>query len=126
MQAETTELNYYIVFCTKYRKPVLTGQKEQRVRELFIESSQNYGFEIEKMEILPDHIHFFVTVQDSHLSPHRVISRLKGYSSRFMRKEFKDLKTGMPCMWTRSYYVGSIGHISEDTVKKYIENQKNV
>ena len=42
------------------------------------------------------------------------------------RKLFPELKSRLPCMWTRSYYAGTVGHVSEETVKKYIENQKNV
>ena len=50
----------------------------------------------------------------------------KGYTSFKLREEFPELKSRLPCMWTRSYYAGSVGHVSEATVKKYIENQKNV
>lgn len=39
-------------------------------------------------------------------------------------KEFPFLKSRLPTMWTRSYYVETIGHISEKTILKYIEDQK--
>ena len=57
---------------------------------------------------------------------HFVVNQLKGYSSVKLRKEFPKLKSRLPTLWTRSYFVESVGHISEDTMKKYIENQKNV
>ena len=73
---------------------------------------------------MPEHVHLFIksTPVDS---PHFIVQQLKGYSSKILRKEFKVLKTRIPSLWTRSYYCESVGHISEDTIKKYIEEQKN-
>jgi putative transposase len=126
MKAPTSEINYHIVFCTKYRKPLLTGKVEDRLRELLVDSSDDYGFSIKQLEIMPDHVHVFVQLNDTEVSPHRTVSRLKGYSSRFLRKEFDELRKKIPCMWTRAYYIGSVGHVSKETILKYIENQKNV
>lgn len=54
----------------------------------------------------------------------KLINSLKGVSSRLLFKEFPELKSKLPTLWTRSYYCESVGHISEDTIKKYIEDQK--
>jgi putative transposase len=54
-----------------------------------------------------------------------VVQQLKGYTSRILRKEFAVLRSRLPTLWTRSYYIESVGHISQDTVKKYIDAQKN-
>ncbi|EAY31241.1 transposase [Microscilla marina ATCC 23134] len=59
-------------------------------------------------------------------APHFIIGQLKGYTSRHLRQEFPQLKSRLPTLWTRSYYVESVGHISEKNIKKYIENQKKV
>ena len=53
-----------------------------------------------------------------------IMQQLKGFTSHVLRKEFPHLKK-MPTLWTRSYYVESVGHISEETIRKYIEDQKN-
>jgi putative transposase len=53
------------------------------------------------------------------------IQQIKGASSRILRNEFKELKTKMPSMWTRSYFIESVGHISQETIQKYIQEQKN-
>lgn len=126
MKAPTSGINYHIVFCTKYRKPLLTDNIQERVKELLEESSQGYGFSIKQMEVMPDHVHAFVQLEDTQVSPHRIVSRLKGYSSRFLRKEFEELRKKIPCMWTRAYFIGSVGSVRKETVLKYIENQKNV
>lgn len=71
-----------------------------------------------------DHIHIFVKTTPVD-SPHFIVQQLKGYISRNLRTEFKELRTKIPSLWTRSYYCESVGHISEDTIKKYIEDQKH-
>jgi putative transposase len=53
-----------------------------------------------------------------------VVQQLKGYTSRMLRLEFPSLRTRLPTLWSRSYYCESVGHISEDVVKKYIQDQK--
>ena len=75
------------------------------------------------MEIMPDHVHIFVKANPV-ASPHWIVQQFKGYSSNILRKEFPELKSKLPTLWTRSYYCESVGHISEDTIKKYIEDQK--
>ncbi|WP_211258057.1 IS200/IS605 family transposase [Hydrogenibacillus schlegelii] len=57
-------------------------------------------------------------------SPHFIVQQLKGHTSRVLREEFPFLKSRLPSLWTRSYYVESVGHISEETIRKYIEDQK--
>lgn len=74
---------------------------------------------------MEDHIHIFIKASGKD-SVHRIVSQVKGFTAFSLRKEFPQLKSKLPCMWTRSYYAGTVGHVSEETVKKYILNQKNV
>ena len=115
---------YHFIWCPKYRRPVLVNDVDKRLRELLIEKSKEHMWVIEQMEIMPDHVHIFIktTVNDS---PSFIVNQLKGYSSNVLRKEFSTLKTRIPTLWTRSYYCETVGHISEDTIKKYIQEQKN-
>lgn len=124
--SNTTVFNigYHIIWCPKYRRKVLRENIEVRLRELLIEKSKLIGCEIIIQEIMPDHVHIFVKSNPT-LAPHYIVQQLKGYSSRVLRKEFSKLKSRLPTLWTRSYYCESIGHISEEVVKKYIEDQKN-
>lgn len=117
-------IGYHIIWCPKYRRRVLTGNVEQRLKELLVEQSTKNGYSIESMEVMPDHIHIFIKVDPTD-SPHKVVQQLKGYTSRILRMEFPNLKTRMPTLWTRSYYCESVGHISEKTIEKYILDQKN-
>ena len=116
-------LGYHLIWCPKYRRKILVGEIEKRLKELLYQKAEEIDVNIEDIEIMPDHIHMFVKTSPV-ASPHWVIQQLKGYTSRIMRKEFKELRSRLPTLWTRSYYVESVGHISEKTVKKYIEEQK--
>jgi putative transposase len=117
-------LGYHLIWCPKYRRKVLVGDVEKRLKELLIEKAEAKGFSIDIMEVMPDHVHVFVKSQPR-LSPQYLANQLKGYTSRMLRKEFPTLKSRLPTLWTRSYYVESVGHISEEVVRKYINDQKN-
>ena len=73
---------------------------------------------------MPDHIHLFVKTTPVN-APHYIVQQFKGYTSRILRSEFKSLKSRLPTLWTRSYYCESVGNISEDTIQRYIEAQRN-
>lgn len=116
-------IGYHLIWCPKYRRKVLVGQVEVRLKELLLEKSATCGLSIEKMEIMPDHVHIFVKTNPTN-PPHWIVQQLKGYTSRILRLEFPPLRTRLPTLWSRSYYCESVGHISEDVVKKYIQDQK--
>ena len=118
-------VGYHLIWCPKYRRQVLVGEIEMRLKELLNIKAGEIGVNIEKMEVMPDHVHLFVKT-DPTMSPHFVIQQFKGYTSRMLRQEFPHLKSKLPTLWTRSYYAESVGHISEVVVKKYIEEQKKV
>lgn len=116
-------IGYHLIWCPKYRRKVLVGEIEARLKELLLEKAATCDFSIEKMEIMPDHVHLFVKSNPTN-PPHWIVQQLKGYTSRILRFEFPSLKTRLPTLWSRSYYCESVGHISEDAVKKYIQDQK--
>ena len=117
-------LGYHIIWCPKYRRKVLTDDIAKRLCELLYKKAHEIDVKIETLEIMPDHVHLFVKASPVD-SPHFIVQQLKGYSSRILRSEFQRLRSRLPTLWTRSYYVESVGHISEDTVRRYIEDQKN-
>lgn len=100
----------------------MVGAIEKRLRELLMERAGKIDITIENMEVLPDHVHLFVKSSPVN-GPHYIVRQLKGFSSRILRLEFPSLLK-MPSLWTRSYYCESVGHISELTIKRYIEDQK--
>lgn len=117
-------LGYHLIWCPKYRRAVLEGKIYDRLKGLLLEKAESIGVEIHTMEIMPDHVHLFIKAQPIQ-SPHYVVQQLKGYTSHVLRKEFYKLKSRLPTLWTRSYYTESVGHISQEVVEKYIQNQKD-
>lgn len=118
-------VGYHIVFCPKYRRKVLVNGVDERLKQLFQEKADEIRVIIERMEVMPDHVHLFIKSKPTY-AIHFVVNQLKGYSSLMLRKEFPWLRSRVPTLWTRSYFVETIGHISEETVKRYIEEQKKV
>ena len=117
-------LSYHMIWCPKYRRKVLVGPVETRLKALLVEKALDLDCTIETMEIMPDHVHLFVKTLPVH-APQYVVGQLKGYTSFILRNEFPHLKSKLPSLWTRSYYVESVGHISEATIRQYIKDQKN-
>ena len=116
-------LGYHLIWCPKYRRKVLVDKVEKRLIELLKEKADEIDIKIEKMSIMPDHVHLFVKSKPT-ASPHWIVQQFKGHSSRILRIEFNELRSRLPSLWTRSYYVESCGHISDATIKQYIEDQK--
>ncbi len=117
-------LKYHLVWCPKYRRKVLVGEIAQALRSLLYQKAQELEVVIEALEIMPDHVHLFIE-SDPTEAPQRLANQFKGYTSRRLRQEFPQLRSRLPSLWSRSYYVGTIGHVSEDAVKQYIEMQKS-
>jgi REP-associated tyrosine transposase len=107
----------------KYRRKVLQGTIAERLKELLHEKASELGLEIQGLEVLPDHVHLFVAAAPTD-APQYLANQFKGYTSRVLRSEFPGLKSRLPSLWSRSYYVGSAGHVSASTIHKYIEQQK--
>ena len=118
-------LKYHIVWCTKYRRKVLTEDIQIFLKKKIQEVCDKNKYVLHTVESMHDHVHVFIEASQKD-SVHRIVSQIKGYTAFELRKEFVELRSRLPCMWTRSYYAGTVGHVSEETVKKYIENQKNV
>ena len=117
-------IGYHLIWCTKYRRKLLTPDVEQRLKTLLEEKSQQLEVLIKTMEVMPDHVRVFIECSPKH-TPHLAVKGLKGYTSRMLRREFATLRSRVPTLWTNSYYMESIGNISEDTATRYIQEQKN-
>lgn len=119
----TYNIGYHIVFCPKYRCNLLRYRTGAELKRLLKVKASNLGITIQTMEVMPDHVHLFLNGLPSTPIDY-VVRQLKGYSSYLLRKQFAYLRK-YPSLWTRSYFVETIGHISEKTVVHYIQSQKS-
>lgn len=114
---------YHVVWCPKYRRQVLVPPIDQRLKELFLEKQDAYGYEVIEMEVMPDHVHLILDVNPQ-VGIKSVVSKIKGYTSRTIREEFPFMKKKLPTLWTRSKFVSTVGAVSLAVVKEYIQGQK--
>lgn len=115
---------YHVIFCTKYRRSVLTEEMGKRVKEIINEKQTEYDFNVIEMEVMPNHVHLLLDVNPKK-GVYSIVSKLKGCTSFVLREEFPSLKSRLPCLWTRSRFISSVGTVTLEVVKQYIEEQKN-
>lgn len=115
---------YHVVWCPKYRRKVLVDGVDERLKQICRDVAEELQFEIIEMEVMPDHVHMLVEV-DPQFGIHRAVKRMKGRSSHDLRQEFPWLRSRIPCLWTNSYFVSTVGGAPLEVVKQYIENQKD-
>ena len=114
-------INYHIVWSTKYRRKVLTSEIETRLKDILINVAQEKGFEIAEIEVVTkDHVHVFVSAIPK-ISISYIAKMMKGISGRLLLKEFPEISKEL---WNHSYYVETIGSISEEAIRQYIQNQE--
>ena len=116
---------YHVIFCPKYRRKILTEPYDKKLKELFYQIAEDNDFSILDLEVMPDHVHMII---DCNPKPgiYKCIKLLKGTTSRIMRDMYPELKTRLPSLWTNSNFISTVGSISLDVVKEYINNQKGV
>lgn len=115
---------YHLVWTPKRRKAVLTGAIATDCRRLVETKCAEQGWEIVELAIQPDHIHLFVRVWPS-VSAAEVVKEVKGVTSHELRETYPVLRR-LPSLWTRSYFAATVGNVSNETVKRYIEAQKGL
>ena len=98
---------------------------ESELRELFEQEAKELNARIEATEILPDHVHLSVLASPA-ITPKLIVNQMKGYTSHVLRERHDWLRSRLPTLWTRSYYIGSAGVVSQESIMEYNENQKNV
>ena len=118
----TYKIAYHFVWCPKYRKNILVGQiasfVESEIRRLCTENR----WEIGALHVQEDHVHLFLSASPR-IAPALIANTLKGISARQVFKQYPDVKKQVwgGSFWSRSYYVGTVGDMTEEAVKKYIE-----
>jgi putative transposase len=115
-------LNYHLIWCPKRRRRVLVNAVQVRLDGLIREVAAELDCTVLALEIMPDHLHLFLSAPPT-LAPNQIVRRIKGRSSRVLRQEFPHLLR-LPSLWTRSYFVSTAGHVSSQTIQRYIAEQR--
>jgi putative transposase len=123
-------LNYHIIWCTKYRRKVLAGSVGDDLKTILHAISKEHGYRIPHVEIgLDDRIHLFVSAPPK-ISVSSIVKQLKGTSSLRLFAMHPELKSeywkrrGERSLWPPSYFAESIGSVNEQAVAKCIDDQR--
>lgn len=120
-------IQYHIIWCPKFRFSVLQKGIDTTLKHILEDICNKYEYKIKALEVMPDHIHIFVDVPQT-VAPCDVVRTLKSISAIELLKAYPALKrfyAKCGVLWSRGYFISSVGHISEATVIKYIEEQKS-
>jgi len=120
------QIGLHLVFCTKFRHQVLVGPIEVHLKHLIGEICINYKWLVENIEIMPDHVHIFLQI-DPFVTPVNIVKTIKSITAVQIFTLFPELKGKKfwgSGLWSKSTYYGGVGQVNEETIKKYIEEQK--
>lgn len=118
---------YHVIWCTKYRKQILVDKVTEYTKDLLDEICREKNWLVVTAEIQPDHIHLFLTIPPA-IAVADAIKILKGTVARKVFLEFPQLKKELwgGHLWSPSYYVGTAGNVSAETIQRYIEHSAHI
>jgi putative transposase len=118
-------IQYHLVWATKYRYKVLRGDVADRARELIRQSCMARDIKILRGHVSQDHVHLLLSSPPV-LSPAKIAMYLKGRSSKLLQQEFPHLKKRYwgQHLWARGYYCSTSGELTRAQIDEYISRHK--
>lgn len=121
------EINYHIVWCTKYRHQVMTDEVKQFMDDQIRTIADSKEWTVIELEVMPEHIHLFLSAPPF-VAPTDIVKVMKGVTAKRVFEKFPQLRRRKfwgDHMWSPSYYIGTHGNVSAETIKKYIDGTSN-
>src|SRR5690625_2736836 len=119
-------VQYHIIWCPKFRFSVLKGNVADDLKGIIKCIAKKYMYDIKALEVMPDHIHLFVATKPT-VAPTDVVRTIKSITTVKLFKEFPELKnfySRVGSLCSKGYFVSTVGNVSERTIQKYSEKQK--
>ena len=120
-------INYHVVWSVKHRRRVLDAGVEEYLKRLVQQIAAEKGFTVYQFEAAgPDHVQCYISAPPK-MSITLIVKYLKGITGRKVSEQYPDMRQKLwkGELWNHSYYVETVGSVSEDTVREYIERQSN-
>jgi putative transposase len=118
---------YHVIWCPKYRRAVLVGPVATETATMLDALCKDHGWPVISKEIQPDHVHLIVSIPPA-IAVADAVKVLKGTTARWLFQRFpalrKQLRGGH--LWAPSYYLGTAGKVSAQTLRRYIERSEHV
>lgn len=118
------QIAYHFVWIPKYRNSILNNDIKAELNSIIHGIAKQFNFEILALEIMPDHIHLFLSASPKY-SPAEIIKIVKGTTARKLRAKFPTLCNSKH-LWTDSYFIATHGNVSAETIRRYIEECQNL
>lgn len=115
-------MHVHLVFVTRYRRGVLTGEHHHFLREVFTKVCTDFGAWLNECDGEDDHVHLLVEYPPQ-IAISRLVNSLKGVSSRRLRQKYR-VRTHGDQLWSPSYFAASCGGASPSIIREYVENQR--
>lgn len=117
-------LGLHLVWCPKYRRRVVGGRVASRCGGLLEQIAEEHGWQIVATAVKPDYGHLFVRVGPAD-APAQAVRAFTGGTERVGRQDFRHLGRLAKVLWSPSYFAASVGYVSESTVRRYLEHQRD-
>lgn len=121
----TYDCRYHIIWITKYRRQVLNTEMQERITVLLQGIAKELYINIISIGTEADHVHLYCSIPHSQHLPY-VVQLFKGRTSKVLRKEYATHLRKYywkPLLWAVGYFVATVGEVTHDTVKRYVEAQ---
>lgn len=119
------DFSFHLVFVTKYRKAIFTTEKMRTdMKNILLDIAKNNDVEVNSLEITPDSVHMLISFKPKYAAS-SIVKALKGASARAWFKQYPATKELLwkGHLWSPSFFMSTVGNVSEKIVKKYIEDQ---
>jgi len=119
--------HFHLIWCTKYRNPVFsTPELVKDMKDLLLYIAGLNDVTVETLEVMPDHVHMLISFKPKK-APTDVVKALKGGSARMFLEKHPEIRKqyywGSAHLWTRSYYMSTLGNMSREVAENYINSQ---
>ena len=114
---------YHILFCSKWRRKVLTGQIAKHLQTLIEEGQEELGYRLENLDVQPDHVHLLLEISPE-LSVYAVVKKIKAHTSHILRETYQELRSRIPTLWTRVSLFSSVGNVALNDIETFLEEQR--
>lgn len=117
-------INYHIVWCSKYRKQILVGKIKEFLQEQLETIAETKEYRLLEARVMPDHVHLFIEANPFD-APTNIVKIFKGVTGLRIFKKFPELRIQLwrGVLWSPSYYIGTAGHVSAEIIERYIRAQ---
>ena len=124
------KLLYHIVFVTKYRKKILTKEMVKDINDIINRLSIKLDIKVIELNSEEDHIHLLIETIPKTRSLDRIVNVIKASTSKILRYKYSDIKKVLYGtnigLWSKGYYVGTVGDVDIKRTIEYIKNQKEI